>query len=66
VGSPGFVKDAFYQYLQKEAEKKQSTFLKTMLDRMIVAHTSSGFKHSMNEILSNKTVQDKIKDLSVF
>jgi len=33
---------------------------------LLLAHTSSGFKHSLQEVLNSKSVQDKIKDMSVF
>ena len=32
----------------------------------MVAHSSSGFKHSLQEILQNRAVQERIKDLAVF
>ena len=66
VGSPGFVKESFFQYMQQQADQKNIGFIKNILEKTILAHTSSGYKHSLNEILQNKTVQDKIKDLSVF
>ena len=56
IGSPGFTKDAFYQYMLKDAEKKGNVFIKSIIDKTIVAHTSSGFKHSLTEIMQNKTV----------
>eukprot|EP00349_Pseudokeronopsis_sp_Brazil_P008869 CAMPEP_0202973620 /NCGR_PEP_ID=MMETSP1396-20130829/52046_1 /ASSEMBLY_ACC=CAM_ASM_000872 /TAXON_ID= /ORGANISM="Pseudokeronopsis sp., Strain Brazil" /LENGTH=75 /DNA_ID=CAMNT_0049705993 /DNA_START=1 /DNA_END=224 /DNA_ORIENTATION=- len=37
-----------------------------MLPMVILAHTSSGFKHSLDELLKERAVQDKMKDLSCF
>ena len=53
VASPGFVKDAFFSYLKAAAEAPSNqkggsgTFLKHCVERSIVAHSSSGFKHSL-------------------
>ena len=72
IASPGFTREAFYNYLRNSAEAHSSSkgsnsgFLKHCLDRAIVAHSTSGFKHSLQEVLSNKAVQEKIKDLAVF
>ncbi|CDW74559.1 protein pelota homolog [Stylonychia lemnae] len=66
IGSPGFVKDAFYAYIKQESDKAHNVFMKQCIEKIILTHTSSGFKHSLNEVMSSKTVQDKIKDLSVF
>ena len=31
-----------------------------------MTHSSSGFKHSLTEVLNNRAVQERIKDLAVF
>eukprot|EP00347_Sterkiella_histriomuscorum_P014183 403361845 len=66
VGSPGFVKEAFYEYMKQESQKQHNVFLKQCLDRIILTHTSSGFKHSLQEVINSRTVQDQINNLSVF
>jgi stalled ribosome rescue protein Dom34 len=53
VASPGFVKDAFFTYLKAAADSPSTTkggsgtFLKHCVERSIVTHSSSGFKHSL-------------------
>jgi len=54
IGSPGFVKDQFLDYLKKEASDHQNGLLKSALPLVILAHTSSGFKHSLSEVLQEK------------
>lgn len=72
IASPGFTKDGFYQYLKASSENPQNpkggvgSFLKHCIEKCIVAHSSSGFKHSLQEVLQNRQVQDRIKDLAVF
>lgn len=67
IGSPGFVKDGFFDYYKAEASKATSNpFLRQVMDKIILTHTSSGFKHSLQEVISSRTVMEKINDLSVF
>jgi protein pelota len=51
VGSPGFVKDGFLNFLKKEANERQNAFVKEIIGRVVLGHTSSGFKHSLSELL---------------
>lgn len=72
IASPGFVKDAFFEHLRHSSESSSHqkggsmSFLKHCVERSIVTHASSGFKHSLQEVLQNRTVQEKIKDMAVF
>lgn len=63
-GSPGFTRDNFYQYLTEYADKKQSPFLQDIVAKTIRCHCSTGFKHSLKEMLSNAAVNQKIVDMS--
>jgi stalled ribosome rescue protein Dom34 len=53
IASPGFVKDGFYNHLKAASESPQNqkggvgAFLKHCIEKSIVAHSSSGFKHSL-------------------
>jgi stalled ribosome rescue protein Dom34 len=53
IGSPGFVMENFHKYLKETVEKKSSEFLKDFCSKVITAHCSSGFKHSLGELLSS-------------
>lgn len=64
VGSPGFTAENFYKYLKEVQEKANSLFLKDVFSKMIIAHCSSGFKHSLKEILQNPNVSTRIADMS--
>lgn len=62
VASPGFVKDQFMEYLWSEASKRE---LKVILDnkqKFLTSHSSTGFKHSIREILSDPLIQPKLED----
>ena len=64
LGSPGFVAENFSKYLKDAAEKKQSSFLKDVCCKTIVSHCSSGYKHSLGELMSNQNVTAKISSMS--
>ena len=64
IGSPGFTRENFFNYMRDQAEKRQSAFLKQIVSKSILAHCSTGFKHSLKEILSNTSVNQKIIDLA--
>ena len=64
IGSPGFVRENFYNYLKEIVDKKQSSFIKDFLSITITEHCSSGFKHSLEELLKSHQVTQKISAMS--
>ncbi|XP_062084223.1 protein PELOTA 1 [Humulus lupulus] len=62
IASPGFTKDQFHRHLLLEAERK---LLRTIIEnksRIILVHTTSGYKHSLKEVLEAPNVMNMIKD----
>jgi protein pelota len=51
IGSPGFIKEAFANFWKSEASDRLNGTIKNILNKIILAHTSSGHKHSLTEIL---------------
>ncbi|KAI5394785.1 CDP-diacylglycerol--glycerol-3-phosphate 3-phosphatidyltransferase, variant 2 [Lathyrus oleraceus] len=62
IASPGFTKDQFHRHLFLEAERKQLRPIIENKSRIILAHTSSGYKHSLKEVLDAPNVMSMIKD----
>lgn len=57
MGSPGFLKEAFQEFVREKLKKNNSNeFLKQVNKKLLLVHTSSGFKHSLQEILDNKMI----------
>jgi protein pelota len=56
VGSPGFVKDGFFKHLKNHMDMSAKSPLKNNIDKFIMVHVSSGFKHSVQEIMTNQAV----------
>ncbi|GER53134.1 pelota, partial [Striga asiatica] len=62
IASPGFTKDQFHKHLLLEAERKQLRPVIENKSRIILVHTTSGYKHSLKEVLDDPSVMNMIKD----
>ncbi|KAJ8763776.1 hypothetical protein K2173_003558 [Erythroxylum novogranatense] len=62
IASPGFTKDQFHHHLLLEAERRQLRSIIENKSRIVLAHTSSGYKHSLREVLDAPNVMNLIKD----
>ncbi|XP_047319502.1 protein PELOTA 1 [Impatiens glandulifera] len=62
IASPGFTKDQFHRHLLLEAERKQLRPIIENKSRIILVHTTSGYKHSLREVLDAPNVMSIIKD----
>ncbi|KAL2549124.1 Protein PELOTA 1 [Forsythia ovata] len=62
IASPGFTKDQFHRHLMLEAERKQLRPIIENKSRIILVHTTSGYKHSLREVLDAPNVMNMIKD----
>lgn len=62
VASPGFVKDQFFEYMSQAATKLDLKVLLENKGKFVLTHASSGFKHSLKEILQDPSVQSRLSD----
>ncbi|XP_056002994.1 protein pelota-like isoform X2 [Ostrea edulis] len=62
VASPGFVKDQFVTYMMDQAIKMEYKILIDNKSKFVMVHSSSGFKHSLKEILQDPSVSSKLSD----
>ncbi|KAL6142968.1 hypothetical protein ACLB2K_061243 [Fragaria x ananassa] len=65
IASPGFTKvlqDQFHRHLLLEAERKQLRPIIENKSRIVLVHTTSGYKHSLREVLDAPNVMNLIKD----
>ncbi|XP_058120287.1 protein pelota [Anopheles ziemanni] len=62
VASPGFVKDQFYEYMFQQAVKTDNKVLIDNKSKFMLVHSSSGFKHSLKEVLQDPAVIAKMSD----
>uniref|UniRef100_A0A2P2KAW9 Protein pelota homolog n=1 Tax=Rhizophora mucronata TaxID=61149 RepID=A0A2P2KAW9_RHIMU len=62
IASPGFTKDQFHRHLLLEAERRQLRPIIEHKSRIVLVHTTSGYKHSLREVLDAPNVMNLIKD----
>ncbi|XP_077212036.1 eukaryotic release factor 1 (eRF1) family protein isoform X2 [Tasmannia lanceolata] len=62
IASPGFTKDQFHGYLLLEAERRDLRSIIENKSRLILSHATSGYKHSLKEVLDAPNVMILIKD----
>eukprot|EP01006_Ploeotia_vitrea_P061001 TRINITY_DN77030_c0_g1_i1.p1 TRINITY_DN77030_c0_g1~~TRINITY_DN77030_c0_g1_i1.p1 ORF type:complete len:426 (+),score=54.79 TRINITY_DN77030_c0_g1_i1:62-1339(+) len=60
--SPAFVKDDFFQYLMAEAQRTENKPLLENKGKWVFAHSSSGHKHCLKEVLSDRSLASKLCD----
>lgn len=63
IASPGFVKDQFFEYMIQQAIKGDNKLLLENRSKFLLVHSSSGFKHSLKEVLADPTVISKLTDV---
>lgn len=62
VAGPGFAKDQFKEYLDREAQRREVRALLLNRSKILLAPASSAYKHSIKEVLAGSVVAGQIKD----
>nr|CAG4643247.1 EOG090X07BV [Ilyocryptus agilis] len=62
LASPGFVKDHFFDYMMQWAVKIDNRVLIDNKSKFLLIHSSSGFKHSLKEVLADPVVTARMAD----
>ena len=62
LASPGFVKDHFFDYMMQWAVKNDNRVLIDNKSKFLLIHASSGFKHSLKEVLADPVVTSRMAD----
>jgi len=62
IASPGFVRQKFFDYMYQQAVKTDNKLLFEHKSKFLLVHSSSGFKHSLKEVLQDPAVQAKLAD----
>lgn len=62
IASPGFVKDQFFDYMMQQAIKLDQKLLLDNRSKFVLVHSSSGFKHSLKEVLQDPAISARLSD----
>lgn len=62
IASPGFTKDQFFDYMNLEATRRDLRQIIENKGKIVLTHSSSGYKHALKEVLAAPPVMALIKD----
>ena len=64
IASPGFVKDDFMKYVNAQIQADKVP-LNEHKSKFVLVHSDSGYKHSLNELLTDESLVNKLSDVKV-
>jgi len=62
LASPGFIKDELHKFIIEESVKRELKDVMENKGKFLLCHSSSGFKHSLKEVMADPTVAAKLSD----
>jgi protein pelota len=62
-GSPGFLKDDFYLFMEETATRQDDTGFLKQKSKFLRAHASSGHKKAIDEMLGNPDIHGQMEDI---
>lgn len=62
LGSPGFVKDALWTYIQEQAVRRELKVILENKSKFLLGHCSSGHKHAIREVLADPAIMARLED----
>jgi len=65
MGSPGFVKDDFFKYLQEEMVRRDDRPFIENKSKFVLCKASSGHKHALDEVFSDPAIMARMNDTKV-
>jgi len=65
LGSPGFVKDDFFEYLKAESVRRDDRPLIENKSKFVLCKASSGHKHALEEVFSDPSVAAQMTETKV-
>lgn len=66
LASPGFLHEDFLKWIVAKALKNKNKELLVNKEKFVLVHSSSGFKHSLKEVLADESVVSKVKETKAF
>lgn len=65
LASPGFVKDQLLDALMQYADKEGLKSWSAQKSKFVLVHSSSGFKHALQEVLSDPALANRLSETKV-
>ncbi|KAG7353706.1 cell division protein pelota PelA [Nitzschia inconspicua] len=65
IGSPGFVKDDFFQYIVQEAVRRDDRTIIENKSKFVLVRASNGHKYALEEVFSDPNIMQRMNDTKV-
>lgn len=65
LASPGFVKDQLMDALMEYANKEDIKSWSAQKSKFVLVHSSSGFKHALQEVLADPALSNRLSETKV-
>jgi protein pelota len=65
VGSPGFVKDDFFKYMQEEAVRRDDRAIIENKAKFVLCKASNGHKYALEDLFSDPAIMTRMSDTKV-
>jgi protein pelota len=65
VGSPGYVKDDFFQYMQQEAVRRDDRSIIENKSKFVLVKASNGHKYALEEVFADPNIMSQMNDTKV-
>lgn len=62
LAGPGFTKDAFWEWMVAEAQRRELRALLVSRPKWVLAHASSAYKHALREVLRDPSVAHRVAE----
>jgi len=62
IASPGFTATSFQRYIKETATARADKQLAALCEKIIIAHSASGYLHSLDEVLASPVVRRQLSD----
>ncbi|KAJ2002687.1 Translation factor pelota [Coemansia thaxteri] len=62
LGSPGFVRDQFFEYMMAQAVKNEDKVIMENKPKFLLVHTSSGHKGALEEVMRDSQIKARLAD----
>eukprot|EP00002_Diphylleia_rotans_P003804 TRINITY_DN1269_c0_g1_i4.p1 TRINITY_DN1269_c0_g1~~TRINITY_DN1269_c0_g1_i4.p1 ORF type:complete len:394 (+),score=98.42 TRINITY_DN1269_c0_g1_i4:77-1258(+) len=62
IGSPGFIKEEFFEYLITNAQRREVKSILENRNRIVLAHASSGHKSAIREIMQDPGIASRLTE----
>lgn len=65
IASPGFLREQFLDYLLKHYDKEGIKGIEAHRSKIVLVHSSSGFKHALKEVLADPSIASRLTETKV-